>query len=142
MLSDEALQASLLEFRHKSFAYERKISVGGEPLAVFGRTETETESKFRPRLVHLFLFVPVEWIRTDPATEDLLIQRSGGPPAAAPPGSADAQEIAAEAAEFSEAGVDWSRVQPKPDRVLYVPRERAPALSSDPAVRALVAEPR
>ena len=53
MVDDAALEMNVLSFREKSFSYDRTISHRGIDYAVFGRTEVESESRFRPKLVHL-----------------------------------------------------------------------------------------
>ena len=124
----------ILEFRHKSFAFERQLAPRSGELAVFGRTETESESKFRPQLLHLSVLVPTSWLELDPATQELLLRSEGRASPTSSPGSATAQEIAAEPDEFAEAGIDWVRWHPRSDRRVYVPKEIADALHADAAV--------
>ncbi|MGI0068594.1 MAG: hypothetical protein ACREB9_09375, partial [Thermoplasmata archaeon] len=65
MLEESELQINLLEFRQKSFQFDHIVLVGSEEYAVFARTETETESQLRPKLVHLRVYAPREWLVYD-----------------------------------------------------------------------------
>jgi hypothetical protein len=118
---DEAdLESNVLEFVLKSFQFDRMETVGGVEYAVFHRTETESESKFRPKLVKLVVAVPRDWIVHDLASDLMLIAPDGAHPGHR--GSGTAVEAAAEKTEFSEQGVDWVRL-PRPEGGwVYVPK--------------------
>ena len=85
MIDEGTLSANLLGFRLKSFAFERSAEVGGVAYALFHRTETESESKLRPRLLSLWLVVPQEWVLFDEAADTLRIAADGLPPVLCPP---------------------------------------------------------
>ncbi|HTT16768.1 MAG TPA: hypothetical protein VMH49_05380 [Thermoplasmata archaeon] len=123
MLTASDLEVNVLEFRQRTFQFDRLAEVDGSPVAVFSRTETESESQFRPRLVHLRLAVPLGWIVRDEAADALRIGRDGaGPPIVI---AEAVTEVGAERTEFREQGVDWKRA-PGPGGVLvYAPRELA-----------------
>jgi hypothetical protein len=119
---DEAdLETNVLEFVLKSFQFDRTETVGGVEYAVFHRTETESESKFRPKLVKLVLLVPKEWIVHDLASDLLLIASDGLHPGHR--GSGTAVEAAAEKTEFSEQGVDWIRLPRPSGGWIYLPKK-------------------
>ncbi|MEM0128812.1 MAG: hypothetical protein QXG65_01410 [Thermoplasmata archaeon] len=134
MIDDSELEGNLLEFRQKSFQFVRSESVAGRDYAVFARTETESESRLRPQLVHLTVAVPREWLAYDAAI-DLLRIAPGGSLAPRRPGLA--VESAAEPSEFEEEGTAWVRLAPEDRAFVYLPRERARALGPE-AVRRLV----
>jgi hypothetical protein len=118
---DEAdLETNVLEFVLKSFQYDRTDTVGGIDYAVFHRTETESESKFRPKLVKLVVAVPREWVVHDLASDLLLIASDGLHPGHR--GSGSAMEAAAEKTEFPEQGVDWVRIPRPTGGWVYVPK--------------------
>lgn len=105
---DEAdLETNVLEFVLKSFQFDRMETVGAVEYAIFHRTETESESQFRPKLVKLVLAVPRDWIVHDLASDLMLIAPDGVHPGHR--GTGTAMEAAGEKAEFSEQGVDWVR---------------------------------
>ncbi|HKV89726.1 MAG TPA: hypothetical protein VJQ43_00825, partial [Thermoplasmata archaeon] len=98
MLDEADLETNVLEFVLKSFQFDRTQTVGGVDYAVFHRTETESESKFRPRLVKLVLAVPRDWVVHDLAADLLLIASDGVHPGHR--GSGAAVEASAEKSEF------------------------------------------
>ncbi|HXW67652.1 MAG TPA: hypothetical protein VEL82_07250 [Thermoplasmata archaeon] len=126
MLDAADLEVNVLEFRQRSFQFERLAPVDGEEVALFSRTETESESQFRPRLVHLKLLVPLSWIVLDEPHEVLAIARDG---ATVPVRlSEPVVEVGAERAEFSEQGIAWRRVAGPSGSLVYAPRELADRL--------------
>ncbi len=129
------LELNLLEFRQKSFQFARLATVGGTEFAIFSRTETESERQFRPRLVHLHLAVPREWIRLDPEGEMLRLQPAGA--AAAAPSTRDAEEVGTERSAFTEAGEAWRRETGAEGFHLYVPERLAGILLTPEGHRAL-----
>ncbi|MCI4346508.1 MAG: hypothetical protein L3K07_07140 [Thermoplasmata archaeon] len=135
MVEPAQLESTILEFRHKSFSFEGRFSHGTEPWVVFARSETESESKFRPRVVRLRVLVPVAWVHADPAGELLLLGREGAPGLSPPSGPA--LEVAAEPDEFEEQGIAWVRWRPLPERLLYFPAELAAELRKLPEVERL-----
>lgn len=135
MLEVSELEVNLLEFRQKSFQFDRIADVAGEEFAVFGRTETETESRLRPKLVHLRLAVPRSWVAFDAELDLLRIAREGTPLPARIPGMAI--ESAAEPTEFREQGFDWVRVELDPGLFAYFPKEKGTAFATEVARSAL-----
>jgi hypothetical protein len=120
MIEDSDLESNVLEFVLKSFQYDRTTEVGGTEYALFHRTETESESQFRPKLVKLVLVVPKAWVVHDLASDLLLIASDGVHPG--PRGSGTAMEAAAEKTEFPEQGVDWVRVARPNGGWIYYPK--------------------
>jgi hypothetical protein len=135
MVDSGQLESIILEFRHKSFSFEGRFDLGAEPWVVFARSETESESKFRPRVVRLRILVPVAWVHADPAGELLLLGRDGTPGLS--PSSGPALEVAAEPDEFEEQGIAWVRWRPRPERLLYLPADSAETLRKHPEVERL-----
>lgn len=128
MLEAGDLEANLLEFRHKSFQFARLVESGGREFALFERTETESESRLRPRLVHLWVVVPRRSIVYDMAADLLYLSIDGVRPGPAEAGSAI--ESAAEAAEYRERGLEFRRVTLGPDAYLDLPTADADLLLS------------
>jgi hypothetical protein len=108
MVEDTDLELNVLEFLSKSFSFERSVDLDGQELAVFHRTETESESRFRPKVVRLRLIVPKAWIIYDLAADLLRLGRDGVTPG--PRSAGTAVESAAERSRFDEAGIAWRRV--------------------------------
>lgn len=126
MLTASDLEINVLEFRQRSFQFDRLATLDGEEYAVFSRTETESESQFRPRLVHLHLVVPLAWVVLDESSDSLRIARDG---TTAPPHHIETVvEVGAEPPQFLEQGIEWSRT-PGPGGVhFYGPTERVARL--------------
>ena len=136
MPADEAdLETHLLQFLLKNFGFERSATAGEQEVAVFGRTETESESQFRPRLVKLRVVVPRAWVLYDLAADALVLGRDGATPG--PRGTGTAHEESAEKSEFREQGIDWKKVVFARGSVVYVPRELEPIILSPTARAAL-----
>jgi hypothetical protein len=135
-LSD--LEINVLEFRQRSFQFERLLEMGDRECAVFSRTETESESQFRPKLVHLRLVVPREWVVYDEPNDVLSLARDGAtvPVRLTEP----VTEVGAERSEFKEQGIDWRRVDGPQGLLVYAPAELANELLS-PAGLARIAGP-
>jgi hypothetical protein len=128
VLSVSDLEVNVLEFRQRSFQFDRLETLGAVEYAIFLRTETESESQFRPKLVHLHLAVPLEWVVADEPNDCLRIARDGGAP---PPRLIEAVlEAGAEPPEFREQGVAWTRTAAPGGTIWYTPAERAEALLS------------
>lgn len=132
VLDEGTISVNLLAFRVKSFSYDRGLEVDGEPYSVFSRTETESEAKLRPRLVRLFVAVPTAWLIFDEPSDGLVLGTDGTH--AGPRSTGIALESAADTERFTEQGIDWQRTGLGPDRVLYVPADRASVLLA-PATR-------
>jgi hypothetical protein len=126
------LEINVLEFRQRSFQFERMIELGGVELAVFSRTETESESQFRPRLVHLRLVVPRSWVVYDEPNDVLLLAQDGAtvPVRLTEP----VTEVRAERPEFKEQGIDWRRAEGPEGYLVYAPSELANELLSPAAL--------
>ena len=128
------LEVNVLEFVHKSFSFDRLVAWQGRELAVFRRTETENETKFRPKILRLVLVVPRDWIIFDLAADLLVLGADGHTPGPRPVGTA--VESAAETHEFREQGIEFRRVSVGA-LLLYVPKELAPDLTVGPGLAAL-----
>jgi hypothetical protein len=136
VLDESDLEISVLEFRQRTFQFEHLLELGGREYAVFSRTETESESQFRPRLVHLRVAVPREWIVYDEPNDVLLVARDGSTLPAHP--TEAVVEIRAESSEFAEQGIDWRRAEGPRGVLVYAPEELAGELLSPPALSQLV----
>ena len=88
MLDVADLEVNLLDFVQKSFGFRRLVEVDGQEYAVFERTETESEAKFRPRLIRLYVVVPRSLIVHDFAADLLRIAPDGHTPGPRATGSA------------------------------------------------------
>jgi hypothetical protein len=128
------LEVNVLDFRHRSFQFERLVELPTGPHAVFSRTETESERQLRPRLVHLTVVVPLGWVVLDEAADALRLAREGP---ARPSTEAPAVEVAAEPPEFEEDGVRWKRARAGPAGYVYAPAELAGALLTREGLAAL-----
>ena len=130
MLTVADLEVNVLEFRQRSFSYDRLVTLECEEYAVFTRTETESESQFRPRLVHLHLVVPLGWVVLDEPNDCLRISKDG---ITAPPRLIETVlEVGAEPPQFQEQGIGWSRTPLGTGQVLYSPTDRSgPLLSTE-----------
>jgi hypothetical protein len=137
VLDENDLEMNVLEFRQRSFQFDRLIDLGGRECAIFSRTETESESQFRPRLVHLRLVVPHGWVVYDGAEDVLAIARDGTTIPALP--AEAVTEVRAESSEFSEQGIDWRRAEGPGGVLVYAPEELAGELLT-PGALARVAE--
>jgi hypothetical protein len=129
------LEVNVLEFRQRSFQYQRTATVGDQEIALFSRTETESESRFRPKLIHLQLLVPVGWVVLDEANDVLLLAKDG----ATVPVRLTEQvvEVAAERPEFDEQGIAWTRAVGPSGAYVYAPRELADRLLTPAGYAAL-----
>jgi len=129
------LEMNVLEFRQRAFQFDRLAEIGGTSYAVFTRTETETESKFRPKLVHLRLAVPHAWVVLDPTSDLLVLSKDGAsiPVRLTEP----VVEVAAEPAEFGEQGIAFRRVRHGDSTQVYAPAEVAAALFTPEGLAAL-----
>ena len=132
------LEGHLLEFRLKTFGFERSVTVGGIEYAVFARTETESESQFRPKLVRLRVALPSEWVIYDMMGDALRVSPGGALPGPRPEGSA--LEEAAEKSEFVEQGVEWRKRVVEKGSIVYVPGRDAERLLSPAGIAALTGQ--
>ncbi|MGA9839722.1 MAG: hypothetical protein WBF81_04540 [Thermoplasmata archaeon] len=135
MLSPGDLEVNVLEFRQRSFQFERAGTVAGREVAVFSRTETETETQFRPKLVHLRVLVPLEWVLYDEPNDLLLIARDGTTPPVRL--TEPVVEVGAERTEFQEQGMPWKRIGGPSGTLVYAPQELADVLLTPAALTAL-----
>lgn len=135
MLDESDLEIHLLEFDHRSFGYERSLTIESESYALFARTETESESKFRPRVIRLRVLVPREWLVLGDGGESLAVSANGRAPS--PRSAGEGVEVAAEKSEFDEWGVAWRRVPEGKLGYLYVPTDRSKKLLSAEGQQAL-----
>jgi len=135
VLSASDLEINVLEFRQRSFQFQRLASVAGRDLALFSRTETESESRFRPKLIHLHLVVPQAWVVYDEPNDVLLLARDG----TTIPVRLTEQvvEVGAERAEFDEQGIPWKRVDGPSGSFVYAPAELASELLNPATYAAL-----
>jgi hypothetical protein len=126
MIDEASLEANVLTFREKSFSYERTVELDGVPFAVFHRTEVESETRFRPKLVRLKVAVPRDRVLGDLASETLVLAPDGTHPG--PRKAATAQEVGADEGEFREQGLDFVRSTTSDGTVLYLPRAESDRL--------------
>jgi hypothetical protein len=122
-VDDADLETNVLEFHAKSFSFDRLVDWDGEELALFHRTETESESRFRPKVLRLTVALPKSWLALEISQEMLLIARDGK--VGAPRSIGNAVEAAAEATRFDEQGVTWRRHPVADGGFLYVPEDWA-----------------
>ncbi len=134
MLTAGDLEVNVLEFRQRSFQFQRIATVSGRDVALFSRTETESESRFRPKLIHLHLLVPVAWVVLDEPNDVLLIAKDG----VTVPVRLTEQvvEVGAERPEFDEQGIAWKRVAGPSNAFVYAPTELAGELLTPAAYAA------
>jgi hypothetical protein len=135
VLDEGTLSMNLLDFRLKSFGYERTAEVNGRPFLLFHRTETESESKLRPQLVKLWVVLPAEWVKFDETLDSLVIRPEGR--SRGPRSTGIALEVDAEAERFTEQGLPFRRRPLGKDGVLYVPEELSEPLASPAALTSL-----
>jgi hypothetical protein len=135
VLTASDLEVNVLEFRQRAFQFERLADFDGTDYAVFSRTETESESQFRPRLVHLKLVVPQAWVVYDEPNDLLAVSKDGVsvPTRLTEP----VLEVGAERTEFREQGIDWRRGDGPSGALVYVPEELAARVLTDAAFAAL-----
>ena len=126
VLDQSDLEINVLEFRQRSFQFDRLVEHEGKEYAVFSRTETESESQFRPRLLHLRVIVPREWVVYDEPNDVLLLARDG---TTLPLRVVESvTEVGADPSEFTEQGIDWQRVSGPGGLLVYAPEELGPEL--------------
>ena len=135
MLTAGELEVNVLEFRQRSFQFQRLATITDREVALFSRTETETESQFRPKLIHLYLLVPVEWVVFDEPNDVLLVARDGTTPPVRL--SEQVVEVGADRTEFQEQGIAWKRVGGPSGAFVYAPVELADRLLNDASYAAL-----
>ncbi len=135
MLTASDLEINVLEFRQRSFQFERLADYEGTDFAVFSRTETENEQKFRPQLIHLKLIVPQSWLVYDEANDLLAVSKDGS---TAPVRLMEpVVEVKADRPEFSEQGVGWRRAPGPSGSFVYAPAEFADLVLSPDGFAAL-----
>ena len=134
MLTTADLELNVLEFRHRSFQFERVAILDDEPFAVFSRTETESERQLRPKLVRMAVVVPQGWLLLDAEADLLRVSRDGRVPKI---DEGEALEVAAEPSEFEEHGVPWTRRSLPGSGFVYAPAERADRILTVAALRTL-----
>jgi len=135
VLTASDLEVNVLEFRQRSFQFERLADFDGTDYAVFSRTETESESQFRPRLVHLKLVVPQAWVVYDEPNDLLALSKDGvtAPVRLTEP----VLEVGAERTEFKEQGIDWRRGNGPSGTFVYLPDALAAELLTEAGFAAL-----
>jgi hypothetical protein len=135
MLEPSDFEVNILEFRHKSFSYDRLATVDGVEFVVFTRTETESESRLRPHLIHLRVIVPRASVVLDIGADLLFLAPDGVRPG--PREAGTAVEAAAEGTEFREQGFEFRRIAVAPDSFVYVPLEQVDRALTEEGRRAL-----
>jgi hypothetical protein len=128
MVDDATLETNVLSFREKSFSYDKTVDVDGIAYAVFYRTEVESESKFRPKVVHLKLVVPRDLILGDLASDTLVLAPDGQ--SAGPRRTGGAQEVEADESEFREQGIEFVRTKTAEGAIHYLPKNAPASLSA------------
>ncbi len=136
VLDESDLEVNVLEFRQRSFQFDRLVEHEGQEYAVYSRTETESESQFRPRLVHLRIVVPRGWVVFDEPNDVLLLARDGTTIPARLVESIT--EVGADPSEFTEQGIDWKRVPGPGGLLVYAPEELETVLLTPSALARLV----
>lgn len=136
MLTPAELEMNVLEFRQRAFQYERTTSAAGAECAVFVRTETESESRFRPKLVRLIVVVPIAWVVHDEPSDTLRLAQDGTTPT--PALAEPVVEVSAEPTEFAEQGIRWKRAEAPGGALVYAPLEHAERILSAAGLAALV----
>jgi len=126
MVDDATLETNVLSFREKSFSYSTTVEAGGVQYAVFYRTEVESESRFRPKVVHLKLAVPRDVILGDLASDTLVLAPDGR--SAGPRRTGGAQEVEADETEFREQGIEFVRSKSPDGTIRYLPKGASPDL--------------
>ncbi len=127
MVDPVDLETNVLEFLKKSFMFVRLERVGDREVVLFQRTETESEARFRPRILRLSLLVPGDWVLLDLAADRLVLGQDGRTPG--PRGAGTALEAGAEGTEFEEQGIRFEALQ-VPGGRHYVPVELAERLTA------------
>jgi hypothetical protein len=136
VLDQSDLEINVLEFRQRSFQFDRLVEHEGKEYAVFSRTETESESQFRPRLLHLRVIVPRGWVVYDEPNDVLLLARDG---TTVPLRVVESvTEVGADPSEFTEQGIDWQRVAGPSGLLVYAPEELGPELFPSETLARLV----
>ena len=135
MLSVADLEVNILEFRQRAFQFERLVTFQGTEYGVFSRTETESESQFRPRLVHLKVVVPHAWLVYDEPNDLLAVSRDGTtvPTRLSEP----LLEVRAERPAFAEQGIEWRRTNGPSGALVYAPAEFVESLCTPDGYSAL-----
>src|SRR5580693_5394732 len=128
MVDDADLETNVLSFREKSFSYDKTVDVDGIAYAVFYRTEVESESRFRPKVVHLKLVVPRDVILGDLASDTLVIAPDGK--SAGPRRTGGAQEVEADETEFREQGIEFIRSKGADGSIRYLPKSAPASLAA------------
>jgi hypothetical protein len=128
VLDEATLEVNVLSFLGKSFSYDRSAEIEGRPFSVFYRTETESESRFRPQLVHIKVVVPREWVVARESEQELLLARDGQLPAIRT--VTEATESGTVKSRFEEQGIAFRREILSPGTHVYVPDEVASAVLS------------
>ncbi len=126
VIDDAALEMNVLTFREKSFSFERAERAGETEYLVFVRTEVESESRFRPKLVKLKVLVPREKVLGDLASDTLVLAPDGQTPG--PRSTGTAQEVSADESEFREQGIHFRRAVRSDGVIVYLPDGAPPAL--------------
>lgn len=120
MIDEEDLESTVLTFCGASFGFERALSISGQDLALFTRRETESEAKFRPRIVRRWLLVPRGWLFLDRNREVLVLGKEGKRPSLSGTVRIQDSEGARPPARFDEQGIPFVTEKFPGDLELYV----------------------
>lgn len=132
MVDEEDLASTVLNFYGASFGYERTIPIAGVPFALFTRRETESEAKFRPKVVRRWVLVPQDWIFFDRNQEVLILGRDGKRPARVSGLlSVQSSDGTRPPAEFEEQGIEFLTRKFPSDLELYLVRGYAARVLSE-----------
>lgn len=107
MVDEEELASTVLSFYGASFGFERTLRVQGSELALFTRRETESEAKFRPKVVRRWVLVPREWLFFERRQEVLVLGKDGRKPSHAGLVPIQSSEGGRPPEEFQEQGIDF-----------------------------------
>lgn len=120
MIEEEDLDSTVLTFCGASFGFDRALKIGGQDLALFTRRETESEAKFRPRIVRRWLLVPRAWLFVDRNREVLVLGKDGKKPSLTGTISIQSSDGTRPLPEFEEQGIPFTTEKFPDNLELYV----------------------
>lgn len=120
MIDEEELDASVLSFYGASFGYERVVHIGKEEMVLFSRRETESEMKFRPKIVRRWVLIPRSWLFRDPDHDLLVLGKDGRKPVRGGVIAIQSSDGTRPPSEFQEQGITFRTVKFPQDLEMYV----------------------
>jgi hypothetical protein len=131
VIEEEDLDSTVLTFYGASFGFERALRIGALDLALFTRRETESEAKFRPRIVRRWLLVPRAWLFLDKNREVLVLGKDGKRPASTGTIGIQNSEGTRPPPRFEEQGIPFRTEPVSKDLELYVVSSMRDAILSE-----------